>query len=124
MLFSPPVLPSRRASTLIFLFNQHEFLTAPEPIATLSSDFFPPRSHHRGYNAKEFIFTAHLYGQEIATPTHRFWGPQKGSQHMQTGNDENIDEYTPTYLHSLILWEEDSSVVNSSQKCAVPVKHQ
>lgn len=73
---------------------------------------------------KEFIFTTHLYGQEIATLTHRSWGPQKEGQHMQTDNDENIDEYTPTYLQSLILWEEDSSIVNSSQKCAVPVKHQ
>lgn len=43
---------------------------------------------------------------------------------MQTGNNENIDEHTPMYLHSLILREEDNSIVNSSQKRAGPVKHQ
>lgn len=38
---------------------------------------------------------------------------------MQTGNDENIDDYITMYLHTLIIREEDSSIVNSSQKSAV-----
>lgn len=42
---------------------------------------------------------------------------------MQTGNDENIDDYIPMYSHTLIISEEDSSIVNSSEKRAVPVKH-